>query len=235
MAKLVAMAMVMAMVAGLQTAEAVDFLFWDGPACSGVVDALCTSIANGSCCVSPTAYQSVQVRAADLCQVTTVYQDSGCTANVSSNASSLCFTSDSAIFTSASWASGCINGVPIADIPVPVAAPTPAPSPAVDGSDLSPSPSEAPAPVPVSGARRLLSEPTVDCTRRVEADSEVIYYRESASKGMWSLRVSEGTSSAELLELLASVPEDEKVFWFVAQGAYYDEETEGKIRSIVHV
>ncbi|KAG6553401.1 hypothetical protein Mapa_005136 [Marchantia paleacea] len=211
----------------LQTAMAVDFLFWDGPSCSGVVDALCSSISNNTCCVSPAAYQSVQVRAADACQLTTVYQDSGCATNISANSSSICFSNDLPIYTSASWDSFCVNGIPIVNISAP----------AVNETSLSP----APAPAPVSGARRLLSDlrsgeanPTLGCIRHVEVEDNVIYYRESPSKGIWSLRSSEGASTAELLELLSSVPEDERVFWLLAQGAAYDFESEGEIRSIVH-
>ncbi|OAE35508.1 hypothetical protein AXG93_2189s1420 [Marchantia polymorpha subsp. ruderalis] len=66
----------------LQTSEALDFLFWDGPTCTGFVQSLCTAISNDTCCIADNAYQSVQVQEGDPCKSATTFKDGDCAANV---------------------------------------------------------------------------------------------------------------------------------------------------------
>lgn len=207
-------------------AQAVDYLFWDGPTCTGLVQSLCTSISNGSCCVSDNAYQSVQVRA-DRCQWTTAFKDGDCAANITINTKngSLCFDSGGATYTAASWQSRCINGIPIVEAPIPAVNET------INGtSNATTNATTPPAAPPAARRRALLSElrsPSalagVDCTRHVEVDDSVIYYREDPTKSIWILRVDKADKAA-MMQQLAAVPEPDKAFWMFAHGATYDVE-----------
>ncbi|KAG6557117.1 hypothetical protein Mapa_001044 [Marchantia paleacea] len=203
----------------LQAAQAVDYLFWDGPTCSGLVQTLCTSISNGTCCLSDSAYQSVQVRA-DKCQWTTTFKDGDCAENITINTKngSICYDSGGATYTAASWQSRCINGIPIVESPIPAA------NESTNGT------SNATTNVTTPAARRraLLSElrsqhvlPGLDCTRHVEVDDSVIYYREDPSKYIWSLRVNKADKAA-MMQQLAAVPVSDKAFWLFTHGATYD-------------
>ncbi|OAE27338.1 hypothetical protein AXG93_2817s1430 [Marchantia polymorpha subsp. ruderalis] len=203
----------------IQGAQAVDYLFWDGPTCSGLVQSLCTSISNGSCCVSDNPYQSLQVRG-DRCQWSTAFKDGDCAANITveTKNGSICFDSGGPTYTAASWQSRCINGTPIVEAPIPAANVT------LNGT------SNATTNVTIPGARRrsLLGEftnvlPGLDCTRHVEVDDNVIYYREDPTKFVWSLRVNKEDKAAMLQEF-AAVPKSEKVFWLFTHGATYDVE-----------
>ncbi|OAE26170.1 hypothetical protein AXG93_259s1000 [Marchantia polymorpha subsp. ruderalis] len=214
-----ASAMVILSLSVLQGAQAVDYLFWDGPTCSGLVQSLCTSISNGSCCVSDNPYQSLQVRG-DRCQWSTAFKDGDCAANITINTKngSICFDSGGPTYTAASWQSRCINGTPIVEAPIPAANLT------LNGT------SNATTNVTIPGARRraLLSEFTnglsgLDCIRHVEVEDNVIYYREDPTKFVWSLRVNKEEKAAMLQEF-AAVPKSEKVFWLFTHGATYDVE-----------
>ncbi|BBN04840.1 hypothetical protein MPTK1_3g08080 [Marchantia polymorpha subsp. ruderalis] len=216
-----ASALLILSVSVLQGAQAVDYLFWDGPTCSGLVQSLCTSISNGTCCVSDNAYQSVQVRG-DRCQWTTAFKDGDCAANITINTKngSICFDSGGPTYTAASWQSRCINGTPIVEAPIPAANLT------INGT------SNATTNVTIPGARRraLLSEfispnvlPDLDCTRHVEVDDNVIYYREDPTKFIWSLRVDKADKAA-MMQQLAAVPKSDKAFWLFTHGATYNVE-----------
>ncbi|BBN04837.1 hypothetical protein Mp_3g08050 [Marchantia polymorpha subsp. ruderalis] len=128
---------------------------------------------------------------------------------------SICFDSGGPTYTAASWQSRCINGTPIVEAPIPAANLT------INGT------SNATTNVTIPGARRraLLSEfrspnvlPDLDCTRHVEVDDNVIYYREDPTKFIWSLRVDKADKAA-MMQQLAAVPKSDKAFWLFTHGA----------------
>ncbi|KAG6553403.1 hypothetical protein Mapa_005138 [Marchantia paleacea] len=207
----------------IQPSKALDYLFWDGPSCTGFVQSLCTAISNGTCCVADSAYQSVQVEEGDQCKSTTTFKDGDCATNVTVTTStgSMCFNSGGPTYTAASWQGACFNVTPIAVNATANAT--------VNGT------------TPVARRRALLSkigpevahaEEAGDCTRHVEVNNQVIYYRQGPMKGIWSLRT-EGASKSELLEQLLNVPNEDKVFWLFSHGASYDIEGEGRLLDVV--
>ncbi|BFI30414.1 hypothetical protein MPTK2_3g11930 [Marchantia polymorpha subsp. ruderalis] len=201
MAKLETLTTLLAWVVFLETAQAVDILLWDGPSCSGLVQARCTALSNTTCCVSNKAYQSVEIRA-ESCQYTTAFKNGDCTSNspVVTKNGSRCFHGRSAAFTAASWKDRC----------------------AVARSSRA-----------LLGERRSRAS-AGECARHVEVDDHEILFREDPLTGIWSLRL-QGVTRAELLEELASVPKDERVFWLFDHGASYVNQGVGLIFDIVDV
>ncbi|BFI30234.1 hypothetical protein MPTK2_3g10250 [Marchantia polymorpha subsp. ruderalis] len=213
----------------LQTFEALDFLFWDGPTCTGFVQSLCTAISNDTCCVADNAYQSVQVQEGDPCKSATTFKDGDCAANVTvtTTTGNVCFDSGGPTYTAASWTPlPCINGTPIV---VPINTST---NGTTDNGTFNGS-------TPTVRRRALLSTlrgqeaiPERDLTSQARPDHNVIYYREGPTMGIWSLS-SDGASKAELLEQLSSVPDEDKVSWLFSHGATYDDAMEGELLEIV--
>ncbi|BFI29997.1 hypothetical protein MPTK2_3g08000 [Marchantia polymorpha subsp. ruderalis] len=220
MAKPGAVTMLFALVIGLwviEPTEALDYLFWDGPSCTGFVQSLCTAISNGTCCLADSAYQSVQVQEGDGCKASTTFKDGDCAANVTVTTStgSTCFNSGGPTYTAASWQNACVNTTANAT---------------ANGA------------TPVARRRALLSRKSGpeagragsagDCSRHVEVDDRMIYYRQNPTKGIWSLRI-EGASKAQVLEQLLDVPNEDRVFWLFTHGASYDLQGKGRLLNFV--
>ncbi|KAG6557116.1 hypothetical protein Mapa_001043 [Marchantia paleacea] len=228
---LLALAVVILPLTAVEPAQAVDYLFWDGPSCSGLVQTRCTAVSNITCCVSDTAYQSVEVRA-ESCQYTTAFKNGDCATNftVLSKNGSRCFHSRGAPFTATRWESRCTDQ----DIPEFVGAPLPAVKETTDDGTIDVTVPAARSSRALLGDRRseTAAPGAGECARHLEVDDHVIVFREGPVTGIWSLGL-EGVTRAELLEELASVPEDEKVFWLFVHGATYENQAVGLIFDIV--
>ncbi|KAG6557118.1 hypothetical protein Mapa_001045 [Marchantia paleacea] len=127
---------------------------------------------------------------------------------------SVCFDSDGATYTTASWQIRCINGIPIVKNPLRAVNET------TNGTTN--------ATAPPASRRALLSTlrsetatpaQSRDCARHVDVDENVIHYRENPTKGIWIL-LTEAGRRAELLEQLSAVTVEDKAFWLFSHGLF---------------